>query len=176
VKHLDWSADGSCIQSSDQAYELLYFDTTSGKQVKGSCRDTSWTTYSCCLGFPVMGIWPPDSDGTDINALDRSPTSELVLTADDKGKVKLFNWPCVVEDAPSYCYGGHSSHVTSVRWSSDQSYAVSTGGHDRAVFQWKLVPALSKEQQRQQHLRQQQQVLRPVDPEGVLYTAPARHR
>lgn len=91
-------------------------------------------------------------------------------------QVKLFNWPCVVEDAPAYSYGGHSSHVTAVRWSADENYAVSTGGHDRAVFQWRLVPAVSAEEKRQQHLRQQQQVLWPVDPEGILYTAPARRR
>ena len=34
VTHLDWSADSSVIQSSDQAYELLYFDPRTGKQVK----------------------------------------------------------------------------------------------------------------------------------------------
>jgi hypothetical protein len=39
------------------------------------------------LGFPVMGIWPPDSDGTDINSLDRSPSGQYLLTADDKGRV-----------------------------------------------------------------------------------------
>ena len=29
--------------------------------------------HSCPFGWPVAGIWPPNSDGTDINALDRSP-------------------------------------------------------------------------------------------------------
>lgn len=40
--------------------QLLYFDAASGRQLKDSCRDTRWASYSCCLGFPVMGIWPPD--------------------------------------------------------------------------------------------------------------------
>ena len=29
--------------------------------------------HGCPFGWPVAGIWPPNSDGTDINALDRSP-------------------------------------------------------------------------------------------------------
>jgi hypothetical protein len=69
--------------------QLLYFDAVSGRLLKGSCRDTAWATFSSTLGFPVMGIWPPDSDGTDINSLDRSPQGDLLLTADDSGKVRV---------------------------------------------------------------------------------------
>jgi hypothetical protein len=48
-----------------------------------------------------MGIWPPDSDGTDINSLDRSPQGDLLLTADDSGKVRVdccsgSSWFCAI--------------------------------------------------------------------------------
>lgn len=88
-----------------------------------------------------MGIWPPYSDGTDVNAADVSPSGRYVVTADDHGYVKLFNHPCVVQHAPCHQYGGHSSHVMNVRWASDESFAVSVGGKDGAVMQWRLVPA-----------------------------------
>jgi hypothetical protein len=51
------------------------------------------------LGFPVLGVWPDGSDGSDVNAAHRSSDGGLVLTADDYGGIKLFNAPCVVEDA-----------------------------------------------------------------------------
>ena len=35
------------------------------------------------LGFPVLGVWPDGSDGSDINAAHRSNDGGLVLTADD---------------------------------------------------------------------------------------------
>lgn len=50
-----------------------------------ACR---WATWTCVLGFDVMGIWPPDSDGTDVNALDRSPSGRYLASADDLGKVR----------------------------------------------------------------------------------------
>jgi microtubule-associated protein-like 6 len=87
-------------------------------------------------------------------------------------QVKLFNCPCVVEDAPGHCYGGHSSHVTCVRWSADQSYAVSTGGHDRALLQWRLVLPPSKQERQAAHMARQQQVLAAFDPAGVVYGLP----
>jgi microtubule-associated protein-like 6 len=67
-------------------------------QVKANQRDTSWETYTCTLGFPVMGIWPSGSDGTDVNSLDRSRSQRYIATADDLGLVKLFNYPCVMKD------------------------------------------------------------------------------
>lgn len=44
-----------------------------------------------------MGIWFPDSDGTDINSVHASPSGRYVLTADDLGRVRLLNFPCVVQ-------------------------------------------------------------------------------
>jgi hypothetical protein len=45
--------------------------------------DVRWRTLNCVLGFNVMGVWPRDSDGTDINALDVSREKGLVATAND---------------------------------------------------------------------------------------------
>ena len=183
VTHLDWSADSSVIQSNDQAYELLYFDPKTGKQVKENQRDTQWATWTCTLGewargsrgvnanshliiwwsfllddsvlcmihctaptsppypsgFGVMGIWPTYSDGTDVNACEMSPSGRYMLTADDFGKVKLFNYPVVVQHAPALVYGGHSSFVPNVRWAYDESFACSVGGRDRCTFQFRIV-------------------------------------
>jgi hypothetical protein len=38
----------------------------------------------------------------------------FVVTTDDFGLVKLFNAPCIVEDAPYRMYSGHASHTTGV--------------------------------------------------------------
>jgi hypothetical protein len=105
------------------------------------------------------------ADGTDINACDRGPApgdaeaGELLAVVDDSGMVKLFNWPCVVEHAPfrrmewpeggaggggrklsgeSLGYVGHSSHVVNVRFANRGRLLISVGGHDRAVFQWRV--------------------------------------
>merc|ERR1712054_654322 len=85
-----------------------------------------------------MGVWPDYSDGTDINALQVSQDGSLVITADDFGGVKLFSAPCVVEDAPFLRHGAHSSHVMAVRFLAGDSRAVSLGGLDHSICQWKI--------------------------------------
>lgn len=56
-------------------------------------RDVRWATQYCNLGFEVAGIWPSDSDGTNINAVCRSHSTRLLATADDFGQVNLFRYP-----------------------------------------------------------------------------------
>ena len=73
VKHLDWSADSALLQSADAGYELLYWDASTGRQVTAPQRAyTAWASWSLPVGFPVMGVWPRGTDGTDINSLHRS--------------------------------------------------------------------------------------------------------
>jgi len=97
-----------------------------------------WDHWSVVLGFPVMGIWPDFSDGTDVNRVATSRENKVVVTADDFGGVKMFNFPCLVEDAPYIRYPGHSSHVSSVAFLGDDRRVVSTGSADRAVFVWRF--------------------------------------
>ncbi len=87
----------SSLPRSPTCPQILYFDPRTGKQLKDNQRDTAWAGWSCLLGFPVMGIWFADSDGTDINSVHASPSGRYVLTADDLGRVRLLNFPCVVQ-------------------------------------------------------------------------------
>ena len=49
-------------------------------------------------GFNVMGIWPPYSNGSEVNAVDVCLEKGLVVTANDRaGLTRLFNYPCVVK-------------------------------------------------------------------------------
>jgi WD40 repeat protein len=137
ITHLDWSLDGRLVQSTCGAYEILYWDAESGKQFAApNPSDLKWKTYTCILGFGVMGIWPPFADGTDINSLHVSRDKSLVVTGDDSGLVNVFNYPCVVKNAPRQSFTGHSSHVTNVRFAYDDSMIVSVGGHDNCAICW----------------------------------------
>lgn len=38
-------------------------------------------------------------------------------------------------------YGGHGSHVTSVRFTHNDSHLISLGGKDASIFQWRVLGA-----------------------------------
>lgn len=131
---------------------MLFWDVAQGKQLTGGAtalRDEKWNTWTASLGWPVQGIWPEFSKGTDINSVDRSHSTfsgtdkppdcyYLLATADDFSKVNIFRYPCIRKGAKCVTGNGHSSHVTKVRWSNDDEYIFSTGGEDNCVFQWKV--------------------------------------
>ena len=82
----------------------------------------------------------------------------VVVTADDEGLLKLFRWPSCLMSVPlgrscpesivpgrpdSVAFGGHSSHVANVIFTSDVAgeteYCVSAGGNDDTVMVWRHV-------------------------------------
>jgi len=141
VTHLDFSEDSQIMQSNSTSYDLLYHSISSGKQLPGgasSFRDEKWASWTCVIGWPAQGIWPPCSSGDDINAIDRDKKSKVLVTADDFGKLKLFRYPCAIEKASFKKFIGHSSHVTCVRFTHNDAYVISTGGNDKSIFQWKF--------------------------------------
>nr|CDS29739.1 echinoderm microtubule associated protein1 [Hymenolepis microstoma] len=141
VLHLDWSEDSQCIRSVSGDYELLFWSASNCKQITSpsNMRDVRWVTQSCHLGFEVAGIWPPDSDGTDINAVCRSHSTRLLASADDFSQVNLFRYPTCQLKSNSRSYRGHSSHVTNVSFLFDDSRIISAGGADTAILQWEVI-------------------------------------
>jgi len=121
---------------NSQGYELYWFDVNSKQSVYASAaKDIEWQTWTCVLGFPVQYIWP-GVDYTDVNSVCRSNNGNILASADDFGKVKLFKYPVVAEGAQSNEYGGHSSHVTKVKFAHDDSFVYTTGGNDKTVLIW----------------------------------------
>ncbi|CAK1582473.1 unnamed protein product [Parnassius mnemosyne] len=138
ITHLDWSEDSQYIRSNSGDYELLYWNATTCRQITNptSMRDVVWATNHCPITFTTIGVWPEGADGTDINSCTKSHDGRLVATGDDFGKVKLYAYPVTQPKSLCHAYGGHSSHVTCVRFLPDDSRLLSTGGLDTAIAQW----------------------------------------
>ena len=88
--------------------------------------------------WPVQGIWPECSDGTDVNASTVGNTKKYVATGSDDGLVSLYLYPCLAKKAKKVEGKGHSSHVTNVRFCNDDTRIVSVGGNDRCAFVWMI--------------------------------------
>lgn len=146
IKHFDYTKDGNYLHSTSGDYELLFWDTNTGKQVTSGAtltRDYEWATWNVTLGWPVQGIWERETDGTDVNSIDRSKKTygqgmQLVATGNDSGKLRILEYPCLVKNSESVEGRGHSSHVTTVLFSLDDRLIFSTGGEDQTVLQWSI--------------------------------------
>ncbi|KAJ3113153.1 Echinoderm microtubule-associated protein-like 1, partial [Nowakowskiella sp. JEL0407] len=95
ITQVDFSLDSQFIQTNSADYELLFWSIPSCKQITSATamRDVKWETQSCVLGWAVQGIWEKGMDGTDINAVDRSPDQTLLASGDDFMNVRLHAYP-----------------------------------------------------------------------------------
>ena len=151
IDGLDWNLTSSLIQTVSIGYEILYFEIPSCDQVTGvkALAEQLWFTQSCTLGWSVQGIWPRYADGSDVNAVAKSRSEHFLTTVDDYGLVKLYNFPCVGSgldrktgklNVRPRCreFTGHSSHVTNVCWTFDDTYCITSGGADLSLFVWEI--------------------------------------
>jgi len=140
ITALDWTTDSNYIQSVDGAYELLFFNGQTGDQMPEGAtdlRDADWATFTIKLGWPVQGVFPPGTDGTYVNGVDRSTDKKLIAIADDHGLVNIYKNPCL-SGGKAKSYRGHSSHVVRVRFDSQDKRLYTIGGQDSTVMQWLL--------------------------------------
>ena len=137
VVSLDWSDDSRLLRSCSVDNELMHWNV-SGKLVLEEVRDASWYTWTCKVGFSVMGIWGKGMSSSEINYCYRSHNQKWVVAADHQGFVRLSNFPSVIQHAPCFAHRGHASHVERVCFLSDDSRVISCGGADMATYQWKL--------------------------------------
>ncbi|XP_008295351.1 echinoderm microtubule-associated protein-like 6 [Stegastes partitus] len=141
ILQLDFSADSCYIQVSTGAYKRQVFEVPSGKLVSDQTAidRITWATWTSILGDEVLGIWPRNADKADVNCACVSHAGMNIVTGDDFGLVKLFDFPCTDKFAKHKRYLGHSAHVTNIRFSHDDKYVISTGGDDCSVFVWKCL-------------------------------------
>ena len=131
VEHVMFSEDSEVLMSNSKDTQVLYWECATGARIAKAwmMRDVAWSQWTGTLGWSVMGIWDPEYDQTDVNATCRSVSGGALAFGDDYGKVQLMRYPVAVEGtAACAAYGGHSSHVTCVRFSHDDSCVLSTGG------------------------------------------------
>ena len=89
-------------------------------------------------------MWYRGSDGTDVNSADIAVVhgehgyqERVCVTGDDRGLVSLFRAPAL--GGKPRTYGGHSSHVATVRFSRDGGAVFTAGGGDGTVLQWEVI-------------------------------------
>lgn len=137
VEHVMFSADRHVLMTHSKGTQALFWETSTGARITRAwmMRDVEWAQWTGTLGWSMMGIWDPEYDQTDVNAVCQSVSGTALVFGDDYGKVKLVRYPAAVEGtAACAAYGGHSSHGTCVRFSHDESHVVSTGGGDVLDF------------------------------------------
>lgn len=147
ITHLGWSKDGQILYTNSGDYELLYWYAPKGVQIVNGIdvKDVAWADTTGVLGFETTGVWYRGSDGTDVNSSDITVVhgehgyqERVCVTGDDRGIVSLFRAPAL--GGRPKTYGGHSSHVATVRFSRDGSNVFTAGGNDSTVCQWEVIP------------------------------------
>ncbi|MEQ2312074.1 Echinoderm microtubule-associated protein-like 6 [Ameca splendens] len=145
ITHIDWDSRGKLLQVNTGAKDQLFFEAPRGRKQNISVSEfekLDWATWTSVLGPTCEGIWPSFSF---VNAASLTRDHKLLATGDDFGFIKLFSFPSRGQFAKFKKYVGHSTNVTNVRWSNDDTVLLSVGGADTALMIWTREPPGHKE-------------------------------
>ncbi|XP_061843886.1 echinoderm microtubule-associated protein-like 6 isoform X4 [Nerophis lumbriciformis] len=140
VLQMDFSADSKHIQVSSSTYTRQVHQVPSGKIVAepSTIDRITWATWTSIMAEEVLGVWPRNADKADVNCACVSHAGLNLVTGDDFGLIKLFDFPCSDKFAKHKRYFAHSAHVTNVRFSCDDKFLISAGGSDcRSAWSWR---------------------------------------
>ncbi|XP_017909358.1 PREDICTED: echinoderm microtubule-associated protein-like 5 isoform X11 [Capra hircus] len=139
ITHVDWDIRGKLLQVNTGAKEQLFFEAPRGKKQtipSGEAEKIGWASWTSVLGLCCEGIWPVTGEVTDVTASSLTSDRTVLATGDDLGFVKLFRYPAKGKFGKFKRYVAHSTHVTNVRWTYDDSMLVTLGGADMSLMVW----------------------------------------
>nr|KAG5700211.1 hypothetical protein BaRGS_011054 [Batillaria attramentaria] len=140
IMHLDWSTDGRYLQTVLGDYDLVFWDVTNMQKLKSgrTVRDDDWNTYTCPVGYPLIGAWQGMGRGDVINVCCRSRYRDFIATGDSVGRLRLFKYPSILQKSDSRTIKPFSSNTTAVEFMADDNYLLASGGSDAALLQYEL--------------------------------------
>ncbi|XP_026501587.2 echinoderm microtubule-associated protein-like CG42247 isoform X2 [Vanessa tameamea] len=140
---LDWSLDGSYLQTVTADYDLSFWDIKALSPEKSpiAMKDVKWFTYNSTVGFLVSGMWnnrfyPMTSL---ITTASRSSAHDLLISGDSDGYLRLFRYPCASPKAEYNEAKVYSGSVYSARFLFNDRCMVTSGGSDASLMLWELV-------------------------------------
>jgi len=94
VRHLDWSSDSTILQSVSGDFDAMFWEAPGGKQIAfpADARNVDWGTWTSVVGWPVQGILPKYSLGTDVLSCDRSRTRYGLARFPNPGTLFYRSW------------------------------------------------------------------------------------
>ncbi|KAK7094169.1 echinoderm microtubule-associated protein-like CG42247 isoform X1 [Littorina saxatilis] len=140
VMHLDWSSDSRFIQTVLGDYDLIFWDVQNMQRLKTgrTLRDVNWATYSCPVGYPLIGAWQALEKNEVINVACRSKFLDHILTGDSRGRLRLYKYPSTQPKADHRQVKPFSSNTTAAEFLSDDTGILASGGNDAALMHYAL--------------------------------------
>ncbi len=161
ITSLDFSSDGSYIQSTSSEGELLVHNTEYGDvmALPSQLKTVRWASVTSTYGWPVQGLWPSCDAvaASEINvvcddpiSVDRSRDGKYLVACSSSGKLQLLHYP-VTTRPKDHTTGsssvsdrqganadlGHSpGRNAKCRFSCDGNHVITAGREDCVVMVW----------------------------------------
>jgi WD40 repeat protein len=151
IRNIDWGGDSRHFQTNSENHELRFWKlikperkawTAEELRAKQLPDDLSWSSWTCPMGWPVLGIQPTDGMGPRIDISVHSifnHNGSLLICGDPSCCITLTRFPCPSMDQMRKVYKGHCSPIIAVQFIAGGFKVASCGKSDSCIVQWKII-------------------------------------
>ena len=134
------SNDSEFLQSNSKNGEIMFWAVSKmGKKLTPmSQRNTYFETQSCSFGWSVKETHGC-SDGSIINCNSRSNKGDSLVTIDNVGRIRLYQYPVISKNPFQCIFRGHAADISNVHFSKADKWLFTVGAEDCCLFQWRHV-------------------------------------
>lgn len=144
LTHIDFSMDGNYLQTVTVDFDLLFWDVKSLSPEKSpiAMKDVKWLTHNCTVGFMVGGMWNNRyyaSQTALMTTASRSTGSDMLISGDHDGYLRLFRYPCITSRAEYAEAKVYSGTIACARFLFGNRSLITVGGTDASLMVWELL-------------------------------------
>jgi len=151
VRNLDWANDSMCFQTNTDSHELRFWKISKPERrawyaeeirFKQLPENLCWTSWTCPMGWPVLGI-QATSDMLPRNNIPLHSAftynGDFLVFGDTSRQITLARFPCPSLNRTRKVFSGHCSPIRAVQFINNCSRVATCSEDDSCIIQWKVV-------------------------------------
>ncbi|KRY82146.1 Echinoderm microtubule-associated protein-like 1 [Trichinella pseudospiralis] len=138
IQYIDWSDNEQFLRTQTENAEIFFYNASNGLEeitTQTMLHNAVWKTENCFANFNTLGAMSKLPESNNKTLMTISHKKKLLAIIDESSTLKLFNYPCISENALYTTTSVRMLNAEMLLFTNDDSRIITTGSN---IFQWSI--------------------------------------
>ncbi|KRZ04288.1 Echinoderm microtubule-associated protein-like 1 [Trichinella zimbabwensis] len=138
IQYIDWSDNEQLLRTQTENAEIFYYNASNGLEeitTQTMLHNAVWKTENCFANLNTLGAMSNLPESNNKTLMTISHKKKLLAIIDESSTLKLFNYPCISENALYTTTCVRMLNAETLLFTNDDSRIITTGSN---IFQWSI--------------------------------------
>ncbi|KRZ90286.1 Echinoderm microtubule-associated protein-like 1 [Trichinella sp. T8] len=136
IQYIDWSDNEQFLRTQTENAEIFFYNASNGLEeitTQTMLYNAVWKTENCFANLNTLGVMSNLPESNNKTLMTISHKKKLLAIIDESSILKLFNYPCISENALFTTTPVRMLNAETLLFTNDDSRIITTGCN---IFQW----------------------------------------